>query len=121
MTYLGYDWIGAFLILASLHFLFDYPLQGDFLANQKNPNFTPRYVPWYHANFAHAAIHGIPVGIITGSYTLALSEIVVHFCIDLWKSLGLINIHVDQLFHIICKAIWVFYAYYAFTYGRVLW
>jgi hypothetical protein len=107
MELLNHDLLSAFLLLVGLHFWFDYPGQGDFLACQKNPGFTPRYIPWYHANFAHAAIHGLPVGIVTGSVLLGICEVIIHFFIDLAKSKGFINIHVDQVLHILCKALWV--------------
>jgi len=118
---LAYDWVAVFLLLVGLHFLCDYPWQHDFLANQKNPSFKPRYIPWYHANFAHAAIHGIPVGIITGSCLLALYEVAMHFTIDYVKSRGAINIHMDQLLHIACKVMWVVMAYLAYTHQIQLW
>lgn len=121
MDLLHHDWIAAFLLLVGLHFLFDYPLQGDFLAQQKNPECKARYVPWYHANFAHAAIHGLPVGIVTGSVTLGLYEVMFHFAIDLLKSKGFINIHIDQFLHISCKVMWLIMAYYVFTAGITLW
>ncbi|QIG70512.1 membrane protein [Rhizobium phage RHph_N38] len=104
-----------------MHFLFDYPLQGDFLGTQKVPSFQPRYIPWYHANFAHAVLHGIPVGIVTGSYTLAISEVLIHFWIDYMKSMKAFGIHLDQFFHILFKGLWVFVAYAAFTTKHSLW
>lgn len=99
----------------------DYPLQGDFLAMQKNPKFTMRAIPWYHANFAHAAIHGLGVGIVLGSFGWAISELLLHFYIDYKKSMGRFNIHEDQFFHLMCKAFWVFGTWILFTYNLPMW
>lgn len=118
---LGYDWIGVFLLLVGLHFLLDYPLQGDFLATQKSPKYAPRIIPWYHANFAHAAIHGLGVGIILGSYLWAIGEVILHFWIDHKKSMGRFDIHYDQFAHILCKAFWVLGAYLCFQNGIKMW
>jgi hypothetical protein len=99
-----------FFALVGLHFLCDYPLQGDFLAVGKGSFAKPHFgVPWWHCLTAHAAIHGLAVGAITGSLWLGLAETAAHFIIDWAKCKKLTGINVDQGFHILCKAAWVLF------------
>jgi hypothetical protein len=51
------------LQLLALHFLCDFPLQGDFLARGKNHNAQLPGVPWQLCLVAHATIHA-------GAYSL---------------------------------------------------
>lgn len=96
-----------FLILIGLHFLCDYPLQGDFLARGKSNFAEPLFgIPWWHCNLAHAAIHGLAVGMATHSPMLGLLETIAHFFIDMGKSKKLFGINVDQALHIACKVAW---------------
>jgi hypothetical protein len=92
------------------HFVFDYPLQGDTTAREKNPNSTTdlqRFVPWYYWMAAHALQHGAAVAFVTGSIVLGIGETVAHFFIDLAKCEGRFTIHVDQALHLYCKGCWV--------------
>jgi hypothetical protein len=85
-------------LLLFVHYLADYPLQGDFLAKAKNHNTRtlPDYavgggvpgVPWYQALFAHAFIQAGFVYLVTGCMGFALAELVLHFAIDYCKSAG---------------------------------
>ena len=50
-----------FLKLLAVHYIADFPLQGDFLANAKNHRKPIPGVPWYQALFAHAVIQGAGV------------------------------------------------------------
>lgn len=86
-----------FLLLVG-HWLADYPLQGDFLANakQKGP------LRLYHL-IAHSGIHGGFVMIITGSWILGLTEWILHTIIDELKVKGKTNFALDQTLHILCK------------------
>lgn len=96
--------------LIVMHALLDFPLQGDAVAVNKNPNAnTPlqKHVPWYYWLLSHALVHGGGVMLITGSVWLGMTETVAHFIIDYNKCQGRYSIHVDQLLHIICKIIWV--------------
>lgn len=103
--------ITMFLILAGFHFLCDYPLQGDFLAMGKSSFDKPHFgIPWWHCNFAHAAIHGLAVGLVTKSVTLGLCELACHFAIDYGKSKKWFDINSDQILHLVCKALWAFVA-----------
>lgn len=94
-------------LLIAGHALADYPLQGDFLARGKNHTAPIPGVPWWQAMWAHAAIHGGTVGLITGSLWLGLAEFAVHFAIDRGKCSGLYGFNADQALHIVCKVAWV--------------
>jgi hypothetical protein len=93
--------------LIAVHFLCDYPLQGDFIGKFKNRHMTECPVPWWHLMTAHSFIHGLGVLLVTGSLVLACIEVVLHFVIDVLKCEGITNIHTDQLLHIMCKLIYV--------------
>ncbi len=94
-------------LMIGAHALADYPLQGDFLARAKNRKSPIDGVPWYQALAAHAAIHALFVGVITGSIYLAAAEFVAHCVIDDFKCQGRISFNSDQALHIICKVVWV--------------
>jgi hypothetical protein len=99
--------ISLFLLLLSVHALCDYPLQGDFLARGKSHKAPIPGVPFYHPLFAHAAIHGGAVGIVTQSVTLGLFEFACHAVIDYLKCDGKTSLDTDQVLHVVCKAVWV--------------
>ena len=93
------------LIIA--HVLFDYPLQGDFLAKYKNRlseggETTPTGL-WIHCLTAHSLMHAGAVWAITGSFIIGLIELVLHWIIDFVKCEGITNIHTDQALHILCR------------------
>lgn len=69
-------------------------------------------VPWWQALWAHSAIHGCVVGIITGIWWLGIAEAVVHFGTDDAKCRGRITFNQDQAIHIACKALWLAIAIY---------
>lgn len=100
--------MGLFLILIGLHCLCDYPLQGDFLAKGKNHLDPIPGIPWYHCLFAHAAIHGMAVGIATQTPMLGVCETVLHFMIDHFKCGKMFGYNMDQFLHILCKVFWVY-------------
>lgn len=98
--------IELFALLVFAHFLFDYPLQGDFLSRAKN-RFEPiQHVPWYQAMFAHTAMHGFAVWFITGIPLLGLAEMAIHWITDDLKCRGELTYNQDQAIHIICKVVW---------------
>ena len=98
--------IELFALLVFAHFLFDYPLQGDFLSRAKN-RFDPiQHVPWYQAMFAHTAMHGFVVGFITGIPLLGLAEMAIHWITDDLKCRGELTYNQDQAIHMICKLVW---------------
>lgn len=90
------------IYLAAGHWVADYPLQGDFLAQAKQKG--PLRV--YHL-CAHAGIHAGTVALITGSPWLGLAEFVAHTLIDESKTRGRISFATDQALHIACKALWL--------------
>ena len=102
-----------FFALVIGHALADYPLQGRFLAMAKNRHadvtslfggaLPPRGL-WLHALTAHSLIHAGTVWFITGSVTLGLVELVLHWVIDFAKCEKWTNFTVDQLLHVVCKA-----------------
>ena len=93
------------LIIA--HVLFDYPLQGDFLAKYKNRHSeggeTTTTGLWIHCLTAHSLMHAGAVWAITGSFIIGLIELVLHWIIDFVKCEGITNIHTDQALHILCR------------------
>ena len=94
-------------ILILCHFIFDYPLQGDFLAKAKNEKAPIPGVPWVHAMFAHTFMHAGAVTLVTGSWLLGAIEFGTHFGIDRAKCRGLIDFDTDQFLHIGLKVCYV--------------
>lgn len=99
--------IELFALLLFAHLLFDYPLQGDWLARAKNRSDPIPHVPWYQAMFAHTAMHGMAVWIITGIPLLGLAEMAIHWITDDLKLQGELTFNQDQAIHIVCKVVWV--------------
>ena len=93
--------------LVVVHFLCDYPLQGDFVARGKNRHTAIPGVPWYHPMLAHSAIHGGGVAVVTGYWQLGVLEAICHFGIDCLKCEGQTSLTTDQILHLTCKALWV--------------
>lgn len=102
-------WLLIALIWA--HFLFDYPLQGDFLARAKNRLAPIPGVPWWNALAAHASIHAGAVAFLTGIIWLGLAELIAHFLIDDLKCRGRIDFNQDQAAHLGCKILWALIAW----------
>ena len=71
------------LMLLAVHWLCDYPLQGQFLsdAKQKGP------LRVYHL-IAHAGIQGAGVALVTGNVWLGIAEWIAHTAIDEAKVRG---------------------------------
>jgi uncharacterized protein DUF3307 len=102
--------MNAFELFATLlvwHALADYPLQGDFLAKAKNRAMPIPGVPWWQALSAHALIHAGGVAFLTGSLPLGIVELIAHAAIDDSKCAGKISYNMDQLLHVVCKAVYV--------------
>lgn len=105
-------WFMLFFLLVATHCAFDYALQGDTVAVNKNPNSnTPlqKHVPWYYWLGSHAFMHGGAVAVLTGSFWLGMAETAAHFAIDYWKCQGKYSIHIDQLLHLLCKIAWLIF------------
>ena len=95
--------------LICLHFICDYPLQGDTVAREKNrhsPSELQKYVPWYYWLFSHAAMHALAVVFVTNNLILGILELIAHWIIDYGKCEKWYDIHVDQALHIGCKILW---------------
>lgn len=95
-----------FLLLVLLHYLADYPLQGDFMAKAKNAYAPIPGVPWWQAMLAHSFIQGGMVAIATESVLLGAGEATVHFIADHMKCAGYLSYSQDQAVHIGCKLAW---------------
>ena len=108
--------ITLFFALAIGHALAAFPLQGDFLAKGKNRHLpaahladgkiTPKFL-WAYLMTAHCLIHAGFVWVITGSVLLGFIELIVHWGIDVIKCEGKTSFEVDQLLHLITKAVFV--------------
>jgi len=86
-----------FFMLMFWHALADFPLQGDYLANNKVNN------AWLLT--MHCLIHAGGVFVITNSLVLALVELISHAAIDTLKCRGKISFFLDQALHVVFK-IW---------------
>ncbi|UGY15144.1 DUF3307 domain-containing protein [Bradyrhizobium septentrionale] len=104
------DALGPLFWMLIGHAVADYPLQGDWLSKAKNPGWSPVLVPaetiWPGALLAHAAIHAGAVKLATGSWLLAVAELVAHAVIDFTKCRNRIGYNTDQSLHVVCKLIW---------------
>lgn len=87
-------------LLVAAHFIFDFPLQGDYLAKAKHPENKN----WLIHMTAHCYLHAIAVAIITNSTFLGLAEFILHFKTDYDKCMNKLTFNEDQLFHLIHKA-----------------
>lgn len=96
------------LYLFAGHALFDYPLQGDFLAKGKNRKLLGEgwFGGWWKAMLAHCFMQSAMVLVVTGSVPMALAELVIHLVTDISKCEGLIDSNIDQAIHYGCKLLW---------------
>lgn len=101
-----YQFLSIFVYLIFAHFVADYPLQTDFLAKYKCRKESLAKIPWYYVMAGHCGTHAFFVMMITGNCYLAIAEFIAHYIIDVLKCENLIDIHLDQFWHIICKLIW---------------
>jgi hypothetical protein len=106
-----------FFYLLAGHALADFPLQGDAMAsckcrNAKHP--AAGSVPWYIWLTAHALVHGGTVAVLARflgvdpnlALWVGVAETVIHWFIDYGKCLKLYGAVVDQVLHVLCKAVW---------------
>lgn len=107
LVFLRDNFVAVFFMLMVMHFICDYPLQGDFLSHAK------KYGPirLYHL-LAHSTIQAGGVFLVTGSLVLGTAELIAHFIIDELKNRDIINYKQDQLMHIFCKVWWISYIVY---------
>lgn len=102
--------IGILIYLLFFHFLLDYALQGDFVSRAKNKYDPVAHVPWYHVMFAHTALHGIAVYLVTGLPLLGIAELIIHWWTDQHKCKGELTFGQDQAIHIVSKIVWAYVA-----------
>ncbi len=110
--------IQLFLLLLGGHYLADFPLQAQFMAENKGWVFIRSI--GFHTLTAHAAIHGLVAGLLSQSLLIALTVGITHWLIDFGKASrlltdkyphtkgarqggqthGLYGINIDQLLHV---------------------
>lgn len=109
----------VFFLLICAHYLADFPLQGDFIAQNKGKVFFESI--GFHCLTAHAAIQALSVWAVTQSAPAALTVGITHWALDFCKSwkgfegprfaltkgarmgpqtYGLWGINVDQAMHV---------------------
>lgn len=103
---IGLHWWGdIFFAMLVLHALCDFPLQGDYMAQAKNPR-RAQAVPWTIVMSAHGLIHAGAVWLVTGSDVLGLMEFAAHVATDILKCYDKLTFAEDQAVHVACKAAW---------------
>lgn len=99
------------------HAVADFVMQPKAMGFGKNRNNMQQtkadsvFPRWYYWMTAHALVHGGAVYIISGSAWLGLIETILHWCIDFAKCERWINLHVDQMLHIVCKLVYCLLIY----------
>lgn len=89
------------MLLVFSHFLFDFPLQNDYVAVHKNPFLNGINPIWVWPMTAHCVLHAVPVYMITGSFILTMLMFVSHYMIDFMKCWNKISYHTDQIAHLL--------------------
>ena len=97
----------ALFFMLAAHGLCDYPLQGDWLSKAKNPTLSlvPNEAIWPGALFFHAMVHAGAVKLITGSWSLAAAELIIHGLTDYLKCRGAFGYNTDQIIHVVTKVL----------------
>ena len=92
------------------HVFGDFVFQSDYMAKAKNTRVAyderKSLVEAYIVLWAHSAVHGYFVYLVTGSIVLGLAETFVHAMIDNAKCNGVFGYGVDQALHVGCKVVW---------------
>lgn len=95
------------LLLLFTHYLGDFGLQSDFLANFKRPGSQLNGESvWAHVMLAHCSIQALGVLLVTQRWEFAIVELVVHFAIDVAKCKGKLTFMQDQLLHALCRVVY---------------
>ena len=105
--------IQLLLILLFMHFIFDFPLQGQYLATMKDRKFKrpAGEIPWVYAMFVHSFLHALSSAVVLMWFgvgtalivVIVLAETVWHFLFDMSKCSGNINLATDQIYHVVTK------------------
>jgi len=93
-----------FFAFAIAHALSDFPLQGDYLAREKQRSSAGSTHEWFIALTAHSLIHAGGAWLVSGSVVIGAAELVLHWLIDFGKGEGKFGYIADQLLHLACKA-----------------
>ena len=104
--------IELFIMLIGSHFICDYVFQTDAIATGKNRLIDPAKfgVDWRYWMTSHAVTHGFGGGIITNSVWLGFTEFALHWLIDAGKCEKWYGLHTDQLLHLLCKVVIIYFA-----------
>jgi hypothetical protein len=96
-----------FFAFAIAHALADYPLQGDYLARMKCRSQAGNVSEWIIALTAHSLVQAGGVWLVSGSAVLGVTELCLHWLIDLGKGEGKFSYVTDQCLHLACKLVYV--------------
>ncbi|BDD79767.1 hypothetical protein [Burkholderia phage FLC9] len=101
-------WYVLLFLLVWGHFLADFPLQGPYLSEAKNPNSEAGKDGWWvYCMFAHVTIHAGFVYLFTGSFRCAFVELIGHSLVDHAKCEGWLTHKQDQRIHLCMKVFYV--------------
>jgi hypothetical protein len=96
-----------FFAFAIAHALADFPLQGDYLARMKVRDQAGTASEWIISLTAHSLVQAGGVWIVSGSALLGVTELCLHWLIDLGKGEGKFGYLADQVLHLACKLAYV--------------
>lgn len=99
--------LALFFAFAIAHALADFPLQGDYLAREKQRSTAGSSLEWFIALTAHALIHAGGVWLVSGRVGFGVAEFILHWLIDFGKGEGKYGYATDQALHLICKLTYV--------------
>ena len=100
----------SLFLLVCLHFLADFPLQGEYMAREKSPKGRPlgrmenAEAPnqeWWLIMAGHCAIHSLMAYLVTYSLWLAVFMFVTHYMIDCRRCYQQITFLMDQMAHFV--------------------
>ena len=94
------------LALVGGHAVGDFGIQTLYISQAKTRHGEKADPHWFPVLFAHAAIHGLIVGLATGYAWLGWAEIALHFIIDDRKCANKFGYNADQALHYGCKLLW---------------
>ncbi len=98
--------LALFFAFAIAHAMADFPLQGDYLARQKQRRKASSPLEWFVALTAHSLIHAGGVWLVSGSVIFAATELFLHWLIDFGKGEGKYGYAADQGLHLACKVVY---------------
>lgn len=90
----------TFIYMLAGHYLADYPLQGDFVAREKNKKRAQLNASTYILSL-HCFIHAFIAYVITESWLVFSIMFFSHYLIDLAKNNEVIDFMTDQILHIV--------------------